>query len=145
MSRESEFLTRHKDDLRIAAEICRDLQKQAVEVTPRERKYLVLRAVCKRLEGTCRQMGHERGDDFTWLQMGHHYHRVSETIQNLRRTGQWLKFGAMAEVFEAGSVRLDKLANTPTRTTSASATTLVLPRFLRGLGMPTTPGGIILP
>ena len=42
-------------------------------------------------------------------------------------------------------VELDKLANTPTRTTSASATTLVLPRFLRGLGMPTTPGGIILP
>ena len=39
MSRETEFLTRHKDDLRQAAELCRDLQRQVNEVSPRQRKY----------------------------------------------------------------------------------------------------------
>src|SRR5580698_6406847 len=71
MSRESEFLTRHRDDLKRGAELCRLLQGNMVEARPREKHYLELRLICKRLEGTSRQMAHERGDDFTWLQLGH--------------------------------------------------------------------------
>lgn len=143
MSRETEFLTRHKEDLRQAAELCHSLQKEAVEVRPRQKRYMELKAICKRLEGSCRQMAHERGDDFTWLQMAHHYHRVSESVSQLRKAGQWLKFGAMAEVFGAGLARLDRLATAATGLTSRSTSPLlILPSFLRPR---TTPGGIILP
>ena len=145
MSRETEFLTRHKEDLRQAAELCRELQKQAVQVTPRQRKYLALRALCKRLEGSCRQMAHERGDDFTWLQAAHHYAQTDKVIQKLRSSGHWLKFGPLADVFEAGIAKIDRLAHTATGVTSRSTSSLlILPKFLRG-DAPVTPGGIILP
>ena len=143
MSRESEFLTRHKEDLRKAAELCRDLQRQAVEVTPRQKRYLQLVVICKRLEGSCRQMAHERGDDFTWLQMGHHYNKVSQMITRLRHSGHWLRFGAMADVFDAGLVRVEKLAHMANGVTSMSSSPLLLlPPFLRPK---VSPGGIILP
>jgi hypothetical protein len=143
VSRETEFLTRHKEDLRLAAELCRELQRQAIEVTPRQRKYLRLLAVCKRLEGSARQMAHERGDDFRWLQIGHHYHKVSEMVMRLRHEGHWLRFGALADVFEAGIAKVEKLATAANGMTSMSTSPLLLlPQFLRSK---VTAGGIIIP
>jgi hypothetical protein len=132
MSRESEFLTRHKDDLKRGAELCRLLQGNMVEARPREKHYLELRLICKRLEGTSRQMAHERGDDFTWLQLGHHYVDVGKKIQALRRAQKWAMFGKMAEVFDAGLARIDRLATAATGLTSLnSSSLLILPKFLR--------------
>jgi|FreactcultureFD7_1027221.scaffolds.fasta_scaffold05845_6 hypothetical protein len=143
MSRETEFLTRHKEDLTQAAEMCRTLQRQAVEVSPRHRTYLRLLQTCKRLEGTCRQMAHERGDDFTWLQLGHHYHAVSRKVTALRHEGKWLLFGKLAEVFEAGMPQVGRLATTATGLTSMSTSPLlILPPYLRGGKMD---GRIIVP
>jgi hypothetical protein len=143
MSRETEFLGRHKEDLRVAAEICRELQKQAVMPTPRQKTYLRLRATCKRLEGSCRQMAHERGDDFTWLQAAHHYNKVSEAAQQLRKKGEWLRFGKLAEVFDASLPKVERLATIANGVTSLSTSPLlVLPPFLRPK---VTAGGIIIP
>ena len=143
MSRESEFLTRHKEDLRKAAELCRDLQRQAIEVSPRQKRYLQLLALCKRLEGSSRQMAHERGDDFTWLQMGHHYNQVAKMAMRLRHEGKWLRFGALADVFDAGAAKIDRLATVANGVTSMSASPLLLlPPFLRPK---VSAGGIILP
>ena len=33
-------------------------------------------------------MAHERGDDFRWLQIGNHYHKVSELVMRFRHEGQ---------------------------------------------------------
>ena len=143
MSRETEVLGRHKEDLRVAAEICRELQKQAVMPTPRQKTYLRLRATCKRLEGSCRQMAHERGDDFTWLQAAHHYNKVSEAAQQLRKKGEWLRFGKLAEVFDASLPKVERLATIANGVTSLSTSPLlVLPPFLRPK---VTAGGIIIP
>ena len=143
MSRETEFLGRHKEDLRVAAEICRELQKQAVMPTPRQKTYLRLRATCKRLEGSCRQMAHERGDDFTWLQAAHHYNKVSEAAQQLRKKGEWLRFGKLAEVIDASLPKVERLATIANGVTSLSTSPLlVLPPFLRPK---VTAGGIIIP
>ena len=143
MSRETEFLGRHKEDLRVAAEICRELQKQAVMPTPRQKTYLRLRATCKRLEGSCRQMAHERGDDFTWLQAAHHYNKVSEAAQQLRKKGEWLRFGKLAEVFDASLPKVERLATIANGVTSLSTSPLlVLPPFLRPK---VTAGGVIIP
>jgi hypothetical protein len=143
VSRESEFLTRHKEDLRLAAELCRELQKQHIQVTPRQARYLRLLAICRRLEGSARQMAHERGDDFTWLQVGHHYHKVGEMVTKLRHEAKWLKFGPLADVFEAGIAKIDRLATAATGVTSRSTSPLlILPRFLQPK---VTPGGIIIP
>ena len=133
MSRETEFLTRHKDDLKRGAELCRLLQKNAIEPAPRERHYLELRLICRRLEGTSRQMAHERGDDFRWLSLGNHYVEVGKMILRLRRTGKWMAFADLAKVFEVGLRRIDMLATQATGLTSISGTQpfLVLPPHLR--------------
>lgn len=131
MSRETEFLTRHTEDLRKAAELCRLLQRNVVEKQPREVKYLDLMAICKRLEGTSRQMAHERGDDFTWLSLGQHYFKVGEAVRKCRRRGDWMRFGQLADVFEAGVVKLQRMAELATGRTSMSASGLILPPHLR--------------
>ena len=142
MSRETEFVTRHKEDLIRAAELCRLLQRNALEPRPRELQYLELTKICKRLEGSSRQMAHERGDDFTWLQLGHHYAQVAKLVQKLRRGLKWMAFGELAKVFEAGAVRVERLANTATGTTSMNGSPLlILPRYLQ----PKPAGGLILP
>ena len=105
--------------------------------------YLRLRATCKRLEGSCRQMAHERGDDFTWLQAAHHYNKVSEAAQQLRKKGEWLRFGKLAEVFDASLPKVERLATIANGVTSLSTSPLlVLPPFLRPK---VTAGGIIIP
>lgn len=141
MSRETEFLDRHKEDLRIGAELCRLLQTNAREASPREQRYLRLMQICKRLENTCRQMAHERGDDYTWLQLGNHYFKVGEMVRNLRRGKKWLSFGALAEVFDAGVPKIDRLAHTANGVTSLnSSSLLILPEYLR----PKPAGGLLL-
>ena len=111
--------------------------------TPRQKTYLRLRATCKRLEGSCRQMAHERGDDFTWLQAAHHYNKVSEAAQQLRKKGEWLRFGKLAEVFDASLPKVERLATIANGVTSLSTSPLlVLPPFLRPK---VTAGGIIIP
>ena len=143
MSRETEFLTRHKEDLRLAAELCRELQRQAIEVTPRQKTYLRLLAVCKRLEGAMRQMAHERGDNFWWLQRAHHYHKVSVMVMRLRHEGHWPQFGPLAEVFGAGIAKVEQQAKQASGVSSMSTSPLLLlPPFLRPK---VSAGGIILP
>jgi hypothetical protein len=141
MSRETEFLTRHKEDLRRAVELCRLLQRNMVEIAPRTLQYLELRAICKRLEGTSRQMAHERGDDFSWLQLGDLYFRVSKAVTKARNKHDWAAFGEIAKVFEAGIVRVERLATAATGITSRSTSPLlILPRYLQP-----KPNGLILP
>lgn len=142
MSRETEFLQRHKEDCQRGAELCRVLQGNMVTPRPREMHYLELMQICKRLEGTSRQMAHERGDDFTWLSLGNHYFRVGEMIRKVRRRKDWMRFGGLAEVFDAGVIRVQRLAEAATGRSSMSASSLILPAHLR----PAKPGGgLIIP
>jgi hypothetical protein len=144
MSREYEFLARHREDLKRGAELCRFLQSQAKAATPRELKYLELRKVCERLEGSARQMAHERGDDFRWLSLANHYVNVGKMVQKLRRSGHWLPFGKLAEVFEAGESRLDRLASMANGITSLNPSgLLILPPHMRV--DPAPKPGLILP
>jgi hypothetical protein len=132
MSRETEFLGRFRDDCKRAVELCVALQKQAVEISPREMSYLELRVICKRLEGICRQMAHERGDDFTWLELSNYHVKVSNQIHKLRRLERWLDFGKMADVFRLSLRRIQELAERASGLTSMSASPLLLlPPYLR--------------
>jgi hypothetical protein len=143
VSRESEFLKRHKDDLTRAAEVCKLLQRNVVEKAPRTQHYLELMRITKRLEGTCRQLAHERGDDFTWLRLGDLYVRVGKSIQSARNGLKWAAFGDIAKVFEAGIARLDRLAHTANGITSLSRSSLlILPAHLQSKP---SAGGLILP
>lgn len=143
MSRETEFIQSHTDDLRRACELCRVLQGNANQPSPRELHYLELMRICKRLEGTCRQMAHERGDDFTWLSLGNHYFRVGEMVRRQRRRKDWMQFGNLAKVFEAGVAKIQKLAETATgRTSLNSSSLLILPSHMRPKP---SGGGLIIP
>jgi HPt (histidine-containing phosphotransfer) domain-containing protein len=146
MSRESEFLQRHKEDLRRAIELCRQLESNLAQMSLRGRPTRELMAICKRLEGSCRQMAHERGDDYTWLQLGHHYAQLQKLVLRLRTKEKWGQFGDLAKVFEVGIQKIDRLAETARGITSMSSSPLViLPKFLRGQGVPISPSGLILP
>ena len=69
MSREYEFLARHREDLKRGAELCRFLQSQAKAATPRELKYLELRKVCERLEGSARLAPTPNAEDTLLLEV----------------------------------------------------------------------------
>jgi hypothetical protein len=143
MSRETEFVQRHKEDLRRAIELCRQLEKNQVEMSLRGRPTRELMAVCKRLESTCRQMAHERGDDFTWLQLGHHYAQLQKLVLRLRTKEKWAQFGDLAKVFEVGIAKFDQLTAQARGLTSLSTSPLlILPKFLRNQPQPS---GLILP
>jgi hypothetical protein len=131
MSRESEFLTRHKEDLVRGSELCRLLQRNMIEKQPRELHYLELMKICKRLEGTARQMAHERGDDFTWLSLGNLYFKTGEMVRKCRRRQDWMRFGDLSNVFQAGVSRIDKIAHAATGRSSLSASGLILPAHMR--------------
>lgn len=142
MSRETEFIQRHTDDCRRGAELCRILQGNANQPSSRELHYLELMTICKRLEGTCRQMAHERGDDFRWLTLGNHYFKVGEMVRKVRRRNDWMRFGQLADVFMVGIEKIKLLATTATGLSSMNASSLlILPPHLR----PKPGGGIILP
>lgn len=144
MLTEAEIMAQHQASLRQARECCLKLQRNAVEVSPRGAVYMDLKAALKRLEGTCRQMGHMRGDA-RWFRLATLYAgrelriaasrtgaeaRQAPSAEVLARkyllTGDWLKFGQLAALFELGLRRADELA---TRKTERRGT-LILPPYM---------------
>lgn len=141
MLTEPEILSQHQASLRQARECCLALQINAVETRPRGALYIDLKLALKRLEGTCRQLAHNRGDA-RWLRLAQVYMGKDKTLpasrtgielrtspsaeaiaERLFRGGQWLAFGELAKVFELGLRRADALA---TRKTERPGT-LILP------------------
>ena len=148
MAQEHEIIARMKDDLKRGAELCRRLQKNAVEMAPREMTYMELKRLCRRLEDSCRQITHERGDDerrtgFTWLELSNHFKKLSDAIQSRVRECKWLEFGKLAEVFDLNLKRIPELAEKRSEQSSLSGQLLILPRHLRG-DVPKN-SGLILP
>ena len=136
MAQEHEVLARCRDDLRRGKELCLSLKKNAIEHAPRELSYIELKTLCRRLEESCRQMAHERGDDerrmaFPWIELAHHFKKLADAVQKLRRGHRWLLFGDLAEVFERHTRNIAILANRATGNTSLSGQLLILPPWLR--------------
>jgi hypothetical protein len=165
MSQESEFLERHRADLRQAAELCTLLQRGAVELVERRQRHLrALRRLCRSMGAACRVVAMERGEDeirgsgefgaFPWLERANFYAaKVPAVIDRIARDGRtwsgspaWLQFGQVRAVFETGLAALDRLATRPSGNTSKSfrpgQSLLILPPYLQKRP---TPRGIILP
>ena len=145
MLTESETLSQHRASLREARECCLRLQRNAVETSPRGAVYMDLKAALKRIEGTCRQMGHMRGDA-RWFRLATIYAgretriAASRTGAEMRETpsaevlarkyfltNDWLAFGQLAKLFELGLRRADELAHAKTERLG----TLILPPYMR--------------
>lgn len=141
MLTEHQIMTQHLASLRQAREACLKLMRQAAETSPRGAVYMDLKAAIKRIEGTCRQMGHARGDA-RWFRLATIYAgretriAASRTGEDVRRVpsaevlarkfflgNQWLKFGDLATLFEVGLRRADELASRKTERRG----TLILP------------------
>lgn len=114
MLTESEILSQHRGQLRIAFEACERLKMNAVEPRPRGHDYRQLKDATAKLEGTCRQMFHWRGDEAEWLRLGAIYARAAKTAHRLFLAESWALFGSLAELFQAGMRRVDDLAERPT-------------------------------
>lgn len=144
MASEHEIIEQHRASLREARECCLKLRKNAVEPSPRGAVYMDLKAALKRLEGTCRQMGHMRGDA-RWFRLATVYAGREQTIAASRTgtearqfasaevlarryflCGEWLAFGGLAQLFALGLRRLDELAERKTE----RAGTLILPPWM---------------
>lgn len=124
MTTEAEILSRHLDDLNIARVACQKLRRNEIEAVPRGQPYMDLRDAMKRLENSCRQMFHWRGDDARWLRLGAVYARAQRSAQQHLWREQWAAFGEMQKLFELGLRRIDELG---TRPTGRSIDKLILP------------------
>lgn len=114
MLTEHEILSQHSDQLRIAYERCHTLKMNAVEAMPRGVAYADLKSAIRKLEGTCRQMFHWRGDDARWLRLAAMYARSEKLARRLLITEDWHAYGTMAELFEMGLRNFADLAERPT-------------------------------
>ena len=122
MLSEHEIITQHQSSLRQARELCVQLQRNAVETSPRGLRYIELTETCKRLEGSARQAAHWRGDA-RWLRLGIFYSQVQKRVRKSFVDQRWMDFGQFALIFEKGLRTLDDLA---TRKTERKGT-LILP------------------
>lgn len=125
MTTEAEILSLHQSKLRQAREKCVILQKNVVETKPRGRHYVELRTACKELEGSCRYMGHKRGD-YRWFMLGGVYARAQAIIDRTFVGQKWAQFGEIAKLFERGLTKADDLA---TKATGIKGT-LILPPYM---------------
>jgi hypothetical protein len=145
MSRETEDFTLAREAMRRSIELCNELKLNANEPSPRTLKYIELRKMVKRVEKICRDISHERGDDFTWLELGNYFGtKLDKAVQFYRNNHRWTKFGELAAVFELCLHKFEILANRKTEVSSFSRERplLLLPQFLRKTPQP---GRIILP
>lgn len=127
MLSEPEILSQHQASLRQARERCLALHKQLVETSPRGRHHIQLREACKRLEGTCRQMGHYRGD-FRWFSLGGVYAKAWKKADEMFVGNRWAGFGELAKLFEQGIRKADDLA---TRRTEKKGTLILPPSMMQ--------------
>lgn len=125
MTTEAEIMSLHQSKLRQACEKCAILQKNMVEKAPRGRHYVELLTACKELEGSCRYMGHKRGD-YRWFMLGGIYARAQKIIDRTFVGQKWAQFGEIARLFENGLRKADDLANRATGTKG----TLILPPYM---------------
>lgn len=108
---ESEIIARHKQALSDARGECDWLAAQERSkwekgtARPRGRHYMNLRDALNKLEGSCRQMAHWRGDA-RWLKLATIYQRAMPMCQRWYMAQKWLQFGQLAEVFESGQARM---------------------------------------
>lgn len=114
MLTEAEILSQHVDQLKIAKECCDRLKMNAVEISPRGFVYMQLIGANKKLDGTCRQLFHWRGDDARWIKLGSVYVRAMKVAARLMLKEQWAAFGALAQLYELGQRRVDELGTRPT-------------------------------
>jgi hypothetical protein len=124
MSREPEFIAKHKEALAQAYEACQALKMNAVDPAPRGWHYQRLVAANKELDGTCRQLFHWRGDDARWLKLGAIYTRASKVAARCLMLEKWAEFHQLAALYELGARRLMEMAERPT---GRSIDKLVLP------------------
>jgi hypothetical protein len=129
MLTEPELLSQHRAQLRIGLEACQKLKMNAVEPSPRGQAYADLVDALKKLEGTCRQMFHWRGDDARWIKLGAVYARALPLVQRLRLMEKWAAFGSLEDLFELGLRRVTDLAERPT---GRSQGKLILPGDIHG-------------
>jgi hypothetical protein len=144
MPSEVTIMSLHMSNLRLAREACLELQKNAIERRPSGGTYIELKQLLKALEGTCRQMGHMRGDS-RWFRLATIYCGTEKTIAASRTghearaqlsaealatryysKGMWKQFGKLAELFENGLRRAGDLAERKTE----RAGTLILPPWM---------------
>ncbi len=144
MTTEAEIISQHQASLRQARERCLILQKNQVEPRPSFAHHIALLGACKRLEGTCRQMGHMRGDA-RWFRLATLYmgneatlpasrtgveartqRSAGDMVNRLYNSRNWAGFGQLAELFERGMRQVDELA---TRQTERKGT-LILPPWM---------------
>jgi hypothetical protein len=154
MNREKEFLEKYRADLRRAIELCGFLQRGAVELVEyRQRHLRELRRRLQTIEGACRQIAMERGEDeirgsdefgaFPWLEKANFFgSKVRKAVDRIARDGRtdrgknaWLLMKDVALVFQKAIAHLDRMADRPTGNSSLSfrptQSLLILPPWLR--------------
>jgi hypothetical protein len=136
MTTEAEILSQHQAQLRIAYEACHALKMNAVESMPRGFRYQQLLDANKKLEGTCRQMFHWRGDNAHWVRLAAIYAQASKLAARLLLREKWTGFAELAKVYELGVRRVDDLASRPT---GRSLDKLILPGRIDGWYDPKAP------
>lgn len=107
---ETDILSRHVQSLGEASRACQKLGRNA------DPDYLALRGgdyaeLCEaldNLEGSCRQLGHYRGDA-RWIRLSVVYARAKMAAQPKFVLQKWSWFGELKALFELGERRLDEL------------------------------------